>query len=204
LAIIFQQLNGLKNHLSEAVTIIGKAIDHFEGAGTSVTSDNTLEVGIQTEDLERTSKGVDQSVQCEDPMFKEEPDMSPYEELGTSPGPSTTSSDVWSKIGRRSTVGCGFSHSRLSPETNVAEIFVTNLNQSATISDLMDFLGSKVTVLGLSQISHSRSRSKSFLLSVPLTEEYRVLDPSFWPAGVKFRNFVRPSSGRLANAGFAL
>ena len=56
----------------------------------------------------------------------------------------------------------------------------------------------KVTVLRLTQISHPGALAKSFVLVVPSEELTYVRCPAFWPAGVRCRNFVRPTSGRLS------
>ena len=96
-------------------------------------------------------------------------------------------------------VGSGPVSPRLSAFSTVGELFVSNVDQDTTISDIFVFLKRKATVIKLSQISHPYARSKSFVLTVPSCEVDNVLCPEFWPLGVRCREFIRPTVGRLAH-----
>ena len=98
-------------------------------------------------------------------------------------------------------MGSGPVSPRLSAFSTVGELFVSNVDQDTTISDVFLFLQRKATVVKLNQISHPDARSKSFLLAVPSCEVDNILCPDFWPIGVRCREFVRPTVGRLTNVG---
>ena len=102
---------------------------------------------------------------------------------------------------RRGIVGSGPASPRFAAVSTVEEIFVSNVDLDTSISDVFLFLKRKVTVVRLTQISHPDARSKSFVLSVPSYELDNVLCPKFWPIGVRCREFIRPTVGRLANVG---
>ena len=102
---------------------------------------------------------------------------------------------------RRDIVGSGPASPRFAAVSTVEEIFVSNVDLDTSISDVFCFLKRKVTVVRLAQISHPGARSKSFVLSVPSYELGNVLCPKFWPIGVRCREFIRPTVGRLANVG---
>jgi hypothetical protein len=104
-------------------------------------------------------------------------------------------------IRKGTVVGRGAQDSRLTNATDVAEYFVSNVAKTASIAEILDFLNSKTSVLGLARLSHENARSMSLLLTVPLEEDATVTDPYFWPPGIHCRRFVRPKTGRLADFG---
>jgi hypothetical protein len=123
-----------------------------------------------------------------------------------SPGPSTWlgPSDRKNLVASRprmprKVVGCARADERLPVCTAVSELFLYNVGRDADNLKLQEFLNSKsLRFLGLDQVSHSDSRAKSYLLTVPLKDEDMALDPRFWPQNIQCRKFVRPRTGRLA------
>ena len=96
-------------------------------------------------------------------------------------------------------MGSGPASPRFAAVSTVEEIFVSNVDLDTSISDVFLFLKRKSTVVRLTQVSHPDARSKSFVLAVPSHELGNVLCPQFWPIGVRCREFIRPTVGRLAN-----
>ena len=99
---------------------------------------------------------------------------------------------------RSSVIGTGRCHGRLSAYSTRRELFISNVDPRATVSDVLVFLRSKVTVLKIRQISHPNARSKSFFVEVPHGEVDYAMCPQFWPRSIRCREFVRPLEGLLA------
>jgi hypothetical protein len=201
-----QELKSLGIQLSSVASIVDRVICIFESFSANEFL-RTDAVDISGIDVNSVSTEFAKKVawDCLTPDRAPEDACTATEraqDFSTFPGPSqsrsSTSPTTPNRFRRRCIVGRGPTNSRLTPAARVAEFFVFNVNKTVTVADLMDYLKPKVTVLGLTLISHPCSASKSFMLSVPLEEEYLVSDPNFWPFDIKCRNFVRPITGRLA------
>jgi hypothetical protein len=201
---LVSQLKSLRCNLSGALSSIDGIIDFLgensEAMGRMETADDCKgETGKIEHPVERKEEAVQTTSGTE---FDSDP--SPLKQTNDycfSPGPSTASSGIFSSQSdstRNTRVGRGARHSKIASSATVAEVFVFNVERSVTVSDLMDYLKGKLTVLGLTQVSHPSAHSKSFVLSVPLEERDAAHDPNIWPLGLQFRRFIRPLVGRLA------
>jgi hypothetical protein len=124
-------------------------------------------------------------------------------ELCSSPGSSVSKfnqSKTHGRHGRRASriAGTASNDYTLMASSTMSELFVYNLHTMTEVPDLLRYATARTKVLKLSKISHPDSRSASFLLVVPLSDERWVRDAEFWPDGVQCRRFIRPSTGRLA------
>jgi hypothetical protein len=193
---VVQELKLLREYLSACAKSADNILNWVEEAGSPSTKDD-LSVDWKMDAKPKIKESTDQfshTYQEAESMQQQSP-KSPSQDSGVpcSPGPSHCYSQP-----RHCGIGCGPSHPNIRSFASNAEIFVSNVNSSVNVSDLMEFLKLRTSVLGLTQISHPHAASKSFVLEIPFGLEGDVLNAHFWPPGIKFRRFVRPSSGRLA------
>jgi hypothetical protein len=198
---LVSQLKSLRCNLSGALSSIDCIIDFLGETSADNCMDDDCKGGAGKIEppVERKEEAVQTTSGTEFDF-----DPSPLKKTNDycfSPGTSTAwsgTSSSQSGSARNTRVGCGARHSKIAPSATVAEVFVFNVERSVTVSDLIDYLKGKLTVLGLTQVSHPSAHSKSFVLSVPLDERDAAHNPNIWPMGLEFRRFIRPSAGRLA------
>lgn len=220
---VLKELKGLKEKMSDVVVAMSKVIDLLDsnGSGTCENYTATVDVGTTTAasqeitciDAETMTKNFtcDRATSYTEPWEPNELSERPeHHRPGTvgcrspvSIGPTMTpiSCRTPKSSGarrRRSVVGTGRRTSDISAWCDVRELFVSNLHPTTSTNDMVNYVKRRATIEHVSQISHPDAISKSFLFIVPGYELDNILCPSFWPSGVRCREFIRPAGGRLA------
>jgi hypothetical protein len=201
---MIQRLKLLKSHFCSAVSTIDSVVAFLEH------SCSKTHIGIANDTSSVTVAMVNQSIQV-DLEITRGPDLDCSVVAGddsileADPSTSMSSRDsgvFHSAAPRRNCrrlrmTGQGSKDEKFKAHSNLKELFISNVSCTTEASDILQYLDSKVTVLKLQQISHPKSRAKSFLLSIPLADA-GLFEPNFLPPGVQCRDFVRPLEGRLA------
>jgi hypothetical protein len=207
-------LKAIRSHLSSAVASIDSLIVSLEKTSTNnmpsispsltrnVLTDQDCELPInRNSDANDRNGQNDAGAQTPVPLQKdcETPFLTRMQHFSISPASTSGVSEGTGSISpKRTIVGCGTVHPRVRSALTPGELFVSNVHASVSVADLVRLLEPKINVLGLAEISHPESASKSFLLTVAPKDQHRVLSGHFWPPGIHCKPFVRPKSGRLA------
>lgn len=85
--------------------------------------------------------------------------------------------------------------------TKTVDLFVSGIHPRTSAGDLKCHVEKTIPDFKIRQISHPDARSKSFLLSVPMSHAHMPLCPDFWPRFIRCRRFVPPRFGPLATYG---
>jgi hypothetical protein len=189
------ELRTLRTQLSGVASTIGHVIDFLESHQAG---------DISTTEHDEPAQLIELDVMPPQPAAPLN-DASIIQDLLTNAGPSGSPNKLPAGTAdrqrRRNIIGSGPRDSRVVPSLSSVregELFLFNVHRSISTYEVLDYVRERASVVGLTEISHPNSVSKSFLLTVPSSCVDHVLDSNFWPCDVQCREFVRPASGRLA------
>ena len=105
-----------------------------------------------------------------------------------------------SRLSNRSAVGRNSDGFRIPRQhwkkerRTTASLFVFNVPNGCTANDIRDYVTDRsLHVNDIFQRSHPEARRKSFVLRISESASRRVMNPSFWPSGIKIRAYEAKS-----------
>jgi hypothetical protein len=82
-------------------------------------------------------------------------------------------------------------------QRSCVSLFVFNVPKSCALSNIRQYVVDQdVKVLDVFQRSHPEARRKSFVVQVSSEDSRRILKPSFWPVGVRVREYDLKGHGQ--------